>query len=80
MHGLRHPPRPHPTGLIRYPVRGRPQGQSPSLPQRGQMLTQSIHPRFTQGPAFVAQGIEHRSPKAGVAGSNPAGGTTALSR
>ena len=25
--------------------------------------------------AFVAQGIEHRSPKAGVAGSNPAGGT-----
>jgi hypothetical protein len=26
-------------------------------------------------PAFVAQGIEHRSPKAGVAGSNPAGGT-----
>lgn len=30
----------------------------------------------TSGPAFVAQGIEHRSPKAGVAGSNPAGGTT----
>lgn len=28
-----------------------------------------------QAPAFVAQGIEHRSPKAGVAGSNPAGGT-----
>src|SRR5687768_12095700 len=26
------------------------------------------------GPALVAQGIEHRSPKAGVAGSNPAGG------
>lgn len=26
-------------------------------------------------PASVAQGIEHRSPKAGVAGSNPAGGT-----
>ena len=25
--------------------------------------------------ALVAQGIEHRSPKAGVAGSNPAGGT-----
>ncbi len=31
--------------------------------------------RFTASPAFVAQGIEHRSPKAGVAGSNPAGGT-----
>ena len=30
---------------------------------------------FAQGPASVAQGIEHRSPKAGVAGSNPAGGT-----
>lgn len=30
---------------------------------------------FRQIPAFVAQGIEHRSPKAGVAGSNPAGGT-----
>ncbi len=29
-----------------------------------------------QAPAFVAQGIEHRSPKAGVAGSNPAGGTS----
>jgi hypothetical protein len=28
------------------------------------------------GSALVAQGIEHRSPKAGVAGSNPAGGTT----
>lgn len=27
-------------------------------------------------PASVAQGIEHSSPKAGVAGSNPAGGTT----
>lgn len=26
-------------------------------------------------PALVAQGIEHRSPKAGVAGSNPVGGT-----
>lgn len=26
-------------------------------------------------PALVAQGIEHGSPKAGVAGSNPAGGT-----
>jgi hypothetical protein len=25
--------------------------------------------------ALVAQGIEHRSPKAGVAGSNPAEGT-----
>ena len=28
------------------------------------------------GSALVAQGIEHRSPKAGVAGSNPAGGTS----
>src|SRR4051795_6414556 len=28
--------------------------------------------------ALVAQGIEHRSPKAGVAGSNPAGGTSSL--
>lgn len=28
-------------------------------------------------PASVAQGIEHSSPKAGVAGSNPAGGTYA---
>jgi hypothetical protein len=27
------------------------------------------------GSASVAQGIEHRSPKAGAAGSNPAGGT-----
>jgi hypothetical protein len=26
--------------------------------------------------ALVAQGIEHGSPKAGVAGSNPAGGTS----
>jgi hypothetical protein len=33
-------------------------------------------PAGTPGPALVAQGIEHRSPKAGVAGSNPAGGTT----
>lgn len=31
--------------------------------------------RTSPGLAFVAQGIEHRSPKAGVAGSNPAGGT-----
>src|SRR5690606_15988814 len=30
-------------------------------------------------PAFVAQGIEHRSPKAGVAGSNPAEGTKVVS-
>ena len=30
--------------------------------------------------ALVAQGIEHRSPKAGVAGSNPAGGTVAINR
>jgi hypothetical protein len=29
----------------------------------------------TCGPALVAQGIEHRFPKPGVAGSNPAGGT-----
>src|SRR5580693_1655496 len=28
--------------------------------------------------ALVAQGIEHGSPKAGVAGSNPAGGTSVL--
>ena len=28
--------------------------------------------------ALVAQGIEHGSPKAGVAGSNPAGGTRCL--
>src|SRR5699024_755739 len=27
-------------------------------------------------PGSVAQGIEHRSPKAGVAGSNPAGAAT----
>src|SRR5690606_13162364 len=34
------------------------------------------HGADARGPdAFVAQGIEHRSPKAGVAGSNPAGGT-----
>lgn len=32
--------------------------------------------RPLQARASVAQGIEHRSPKAGVAGSNPAGGTT----
>ena len=30
--------------------------------------------------ASVAQGIEHRSPKAGVAGSNPAGGATEAKR
>lgn len=30
--------------------------------------------------ASVAQGIEHRSPKAGVAGSNPAGGATSAQR
>src|SRR5690606_24350501 len=30
--------------------------------------------------ALVAQGIEHRSPKAGVAGSNPAGGATERGR
>lgn len=30
---------------------------------------------FTHSPAPVAQGIEHGSPKAGVAGSNPAWGT-----
>jgi hypothetical protein len=30
--------------------------------------------------ALVAQGIEHGSPKAGVAGSNPAGGTTVFCR
>ena len=30
--------------------------------------------------ASVAQGIEHRSPKAGVAGSNPAGGTMEAKR
>ena len=31
-------------------------------------------------PALVAQGIEHRSPKAGVAGSIPAGGTILMAR
>jgi hypothetical protein len=31
------------------------------------------------GPAFVAQGIERRTPKPGVAGSNPAGGTVGRS-
>src|SRR5680860_1614683 len=30
---------------------------------------------FSACPALVAQGIEHRFPKPGVAGSNPAGGT-----
>ncbi len=38
------------------------------------LITES-HARPRTSPAFVAQGIEHRSPKAGVAGSNPAGGT-----
>lgn len=33
---------------------------------------------FKGVPALVAQGIEHGSPKAGVAGSNPAGGTLCL--
>src|SRR5215213_9351640 len=32
----------------------------------------------SQRSALVAQGIEHGSPKAGVAGSNPAGGTSGL--
>jgi hypothetical protein len=31
--------------------------------------------KLRAGHALVAQGIEHGSPKAGVAGSNPAGGT-----
>ena len=34
--------------------------------------------RLSHAPPSVAQGIEHRSPKAGVAGSNPAGGTAAF--
>jgi hypothetical protein len=33
--------------------------------------------RFSTAPALVAQWIEHRFPKPGVAGSIPAGGTTA---
>ena len=39
------------------------------------MLDAASSPASSPPPAFVAQGIEHRSPKAGVAGSNPAGGT-----
>jgi hypothetical protein len=34
---------------------------------------------FSTSPALVAQGIEHRFPKPGVAGSNPAEGTNPLS-
>ena len=36
--------------------------------------------RLDQPQASVAQGIEHRSPKAGAAGSNPAGGTIVMSQ
>jgi hypothetical protein len=36
--------------------------------------SQSEH-RSPYCPALVAQGIERRTPKPGVAGSNPAGGT-----
>src|SRR6476661_6257997 len=39
-------------------------------------VSASFQQGFQPYPALVAQGIEHRSPKAGVAGSNPAGGTT----
>ena len=34
-----------------------------------------LYGKLRAGHALVAQGIEHGSPKAGVAGSNPAGGT-----
>lgn len=51
---------PHLTSGLGAPVEDPPTGSSPG---------------FLQALAFVAQGIEHRSPKAGVAGSNPAGGT-----
>jgi hypothetical protein len=50
----------------------------------GPCLQRSLQCEFQRGfqpcPALVAQGIEHRSPKAGVAGSNPAGGTRRLRR
>lgn len=62
----RHPlpcPRPH-SGAVEEPAGP---GEDP----------QGIFIKAFASPAPVAQGIEHSSPKAGVAGSNPAWGTTA---
>ena len=44
-----------------------------ALPRRGTVVLSS-HASSVYG-ALVAQGIERRTPKPGVAGSNPAGGT-----
>ncbi len=49
-----------------------------ATPQPPHAILGTVEPGPTPtptNPAFVAQGIEHRSPKAGVAGSNPAEGT-----
>lgn len=78
---IRRPPgttaHPAPT-LVRYAV----PGTSPCHQEEGwgQRTTPPPPPEpRNRHHAFVAQGIEHRSPKAGVAGSNPAGGTTRYS-
>ncbi len=47
--------------------------RTPLTPQRLDRLGLVRHSKTSL--ALVAQGIEHGSPKAGVAGSNPAGGT-----
>ncbi len=72
----------HVSGQVAQDVRpgNRREHQRTPIDQRACTPRLKIHSLgFLQGslqaPAFVAQGIEHRSPKAGVAGSNPAGGT-----
>lgn len=80
------PQRGPPTGLLaaatgkRQFRRHPPRANSSSPPHRLGTGTYPLRCPWPDinlsGPAFVAQGIEHRSPKAGVAGSNPAGGTT----
>ncbi|MFE3827197.1 hypothetical protein [Streptomyces sp. NPDC059092] len=40
----------HRPAHIRYAVLDCPHGQPRTLPRHGRIITQSIHPRFTQGP------------------------------
>ncbi len=70
--------------------RREPAGRTPGLEslENGRLVTaraRRLHSQrakvgFARPDASVAQGIEHRSPKAGVAGSNPAGGTHRVRR
>ncbi len=59
----------HPYHRTTPPPRQQPASEAPRQPAR--VLDAYSH----RTPALVAQGIEHGSPKAGVAGSNPAEGT-----